>query len=329
MYKLISYSRAVLPVLVIALLASTAATAQKKQGHRSRPAGSKITRSADGSVLWHKVDVANQDTLLGPGGSALQPDLSRVEFVERDTSGTNLKYKIRDAAGTEWIAKIGKEAQAETAAVRLLSALGYYTDVNYLVPTLTIPSVGTFTNVRLALRPKDVDRKELWSWGKTPFEGTPQMRGLLLMMAFINNWDLKATNNHVLKGGGPDRYIVGDLGATFGKTGSNSLPIFFRIGRSRNDPKGYANTKLVSGVSRDKVHIVFHGKNRSRMHNFTKEDARWLADLLLQLKDDQIRDMFRAANYSNSDIDTLTGAVKDRIVQLDRAASDRRINGRR
>src|SRR5207245_1203694 len=111
--------------------------------------------------------------------------------------------------------KIGMEAQPETAAVRLMSALGYYTDVNYLVPSLTIPGKGTFSNVRLALRSKDIDRKDLWSWGKTPFEHTPQMQGLLLMMAFINNWDLKTPNNHVLRGGGLDRYVVTDLGATF------------------------------------------------------------------------------------------------------------------
>ena len=320
MLRLSSFGRVAVFGVMLAVLTS-AVGAQKKHNKTSSP-------SANGhAVLWHRVTVGDQDTYLGPGGSAMQPDLSRIEFIEQEKGGYSTKYKIRDGAGNIWSAKVGKEAQPETAAVRLLSALGYYTDVSYLVPTLTIPGKGTFSNVRLALRPADVDRKQLWSWGKTPFEHTPQMQGLMLMMAFINNWDLKTTNNHVLRGGGPERYIVGDLGATFGKSGSNSLPIFFRIGRSRNDPKGYASTKFVSGVTAYKVNIVFHGKNRSRMHNFTKEDARWLADLLLQLKDDQIRDMFRAANYSPGDIQTLTQAVKDRIQQLDRAANDRKVVG--
>ena len=319
MLKLRSISRAIAPALLIALAISTAQAQRTK--HQSQNSGR--------AVLWHKVDVANQDTYLGPGGAALQPDLSHIEYIDQEKAGHSIKYKIRDGAGNVWVAKLGVEAQPETAAVRLLSALGYYTDVNYLVPTITIPGKGTFSNVRLALRSADVDRKELWSWGKTPFEHTPQMKGLLLMMAFINNWDLKTTNNHILRGGGPERYIVGDLGSSFGKTGFNSLPIFFRIGRSRNDPKGYAKTKLVAGVSDYKVRVVYHGKNRSRMHDFTKEDARWLADLLVQLKDDQIRDMFRAANYSPGQIHTLTKAVKSRIEQLDRAASDRRLAGRR
>jgi len=319
MSKLNVISRAIAPALLL-VLAVTTANAQKTKHH---------SENNGRAVLWHRVDVAAQDTYLGPGGTAMQPDLSHIDFIEQEKGGYSTKYKIRDGAGNVWVAKIGKEAQTETAAVRLLAALGYYTEVNYLVPTLTIPGKGTFSNVRLEARPKDVKRGDIWRWGHTPFENTPQMKGLMLMMAFINNWDMKSANNKVFHTDGLDEYVISDLGATFGKTGFNSLPIFFRIGRSRNDPKGYAKTKFVSGVSDYKVRVVYHGKNRSRMHDFTKEDARWLADLLGQLKDDQIRDMFRAANYSPGEIHTLTKAVKSRIDQLDRAASDRRLAGRR
>ena len=323
MFRFKSLLRPIAPALLITL-SVCAASAQRAKHHRTH------ADNNGRAVLWHKVDIARQDTYLGPGGTAMQPDLSHIEYIEQDKTGHSLKYKIRDGSGRIWIAKIGIEAQPETAAVRLLSALGYYTDVNYLVPTITIPGKGTFSNVRLALRPEDVSRKELWSWGKTPFEHTPQMQGLKLMMALISNWDLKTSNNHVIrKDDAPPTYIVGDLGSTFGRTGSNSLPIFWAIGRSRNDPRGYAKAKFISGTSDYKVHVVFHGKNRSRMHDFTKEDARWLADLLLQLKDEQVRDMFRAANYSPEDVQLLTRAVEDRIHELDRASSDRRLAGRR
>ncbi|MFL6373057.1 MAG: hypothetical protein ACJ73D_00170 [Pyrinomonadaceae bacterium] len=322
MFKLNRITRLAAPALMVALLFGVAA-AQKKKGHLNDNSG------GGRAVLWHKVDVSSQDTYLGPGGAAMQPDLSHIEFIEQEKGGWSTKYKIRDGAGNVWVAKIGPEAQPETAAVRLMAALGYYTEVNYLVPNLTIPGKGTFSNVRLEARPKNVKRGDIWYWGRTPFENTPQMKGLMMMMAFINNWDMKSANNKVFHTSGLDEYVISDLGATFGKTGSNSLPIFFRIGRSRNDPKGYAKTKLVSGVTEDKVRVVYHGKNRSRMHDFTKEDARWIADLLVQLTDDQIRDMFRAANYSSGDIKTLTKAVKSRIDQLDRAANDRRITGMR
>ena len=324
MLKAINGSRTVILVLSIALLVSTA-SGQKRHTHSKRI----DTGDAGRAVLWHKVDVRNQDTYLGPGGTAMQPDLSHIDFIKAEVGGHSKKFRIRDDAGNEWVAKVGDEAQSETAAVRLLASLGYYTEVNYLVPQLTIPGQGSFTNVRLEARPQSVKRGANWSWGRTPFERTPQMQGLKIMMAFINNWDMKRVNNVIFHDDGLDEYVISDLGVSFGKTGSNGLPLFWRIGRSRNKPTDYARTRLVSGVSSNKVRIVYNGKNRSQMHNFTKEDARWLADLLLQLKDDQIRDMFRAANYSPDQVQTLTQAVKDRINQLDRAASDRRIAGRR
>ena len=48
----------------------------------------------------------------------------------------------------------------------------------------------------------------------------------------------------------------------------------------------------------------------------------WLADLLLQLSDKQISDAFRAANYSNEDVNLLTTAVKNRIAALDSATRE-------
>jgi hypothetical protein len=175
--------------------------------------------------------------------------------------------------------------------------------------------------VRLEARPDDVKRGEEWKWGNTPFERTPQMQGLLLMMAFINNWDMKDSNNVIIKNGKERQYVISDLGVSFGKTGSNSLPLFWRIGRSRNNPGDYAKSKYITGVDRNRVKVHFNGKNRGHMRHFTTADARWLATLLTSLSDRQIRDAFRAANYSEANINLLTHAVKDRITQLVRAAN--------
>jgi hypothetical protein len=61
------------------------------------------------------------------------------------------------------------------------------------------------------------------------------------------------------------------------------------------------------------------------MSQLTTADARWLADLLGQLSERQIRDAFRAANYSEANIRTLTTAVRSRIKQLDTAGRDVRL----
>jgi len=280
-------------------------------------------------LLWQNVDIARQDTFLGPGGREMLPDTSRVTFIKEETGGYSKKFRIKDADGRVWVAKVSNEAQSETAAVRLLSAIGYVTEINYLVPRLNIPGKGTFSNVRLEARPEGVKRGKEWKWGSTPFENTPQMKGLMLMMALINNWDMKSANNVLIEDGDAEKYVISDLGVSFGKTGSNPLPLFWRIGRTRNDPQGYSKTRLVSGTSREHVHVVFNGKNRSRMHDFTHQDAAWLAGLLKQLSDKQIRDMFRAANYSNADVSLLTRSLKTRIAQLDAASRDRHITGTR
>jgi hypothetical protein len=278
-------------------------------------------------VLWQRVNIGRQDLFLGPGGREMEPDLSRITFVKEETGGHSKKIRIKDAAGRTWVAKIGDEAQSETSAVRLLSGIGYVTEINYLIPSLNIPGKGTFTNVRLEARSDDVKRGKEWKWGQTPFERTPPMQGLMLMMAFINNWDMKSANNVILKRGNERQYVISDLGVSFGKTGSNPLPLFWRIGRSRNNPGDYAKAKFVKKVDfeDDRVRVVFNGKNRSRMKHFTIADARWLATLLTKLSDKQIRDAFRAANYSSRDVDLLSHAVRDRIGQLARASGDPRL----
>jgi hypothetical protein len=305
-------------LLFLFLILATSITGIAQNDSGKKPKGKPI--------LWESVDVRRQNLFYGPGGAAGQPDARRFTFIREDKGGHSKKYRVKDGSGNVWVAKLGDEAQSETAAVRLLSAIGYQTEINYLLPRMTIQSKGTFSNVRLEARPDDIDRGKEWKWGGTPFERTSQMKGLMLMMAFFNNWDMKSANNVILRDGTYDRYAISDLGVSFGKTGSNSLPLFWRIGRSRNKPSDYANSQFITKVSKDRVKVHFNGKNRSRMGDFTTADARWLADLLGRLSDSQIRDAFRAANYRRGDVELLTKEVRSRIRQLDRAGIDRRVS---
>ena len=165
--------RARLAILVlIALLVPSIETglAQSKKKKKT-PTGT--------PVLWRAPsDIASRDLLLGPGGMAMRPDLSRITFIKEEKGGYSKKYRVRDASGREWVAKIGKEAQSETSAVRLLWAVGYLTEVNYLVPRVTIPGKGTFTNVRFEARPEAWDRVGEWKWKRNPFMRTPEYQGL-------------------------------------------------------------------------------------------------------------------------------------------------------
>jgi hypothetical protein len=271
------------------------------------------------AVLWQPVNTSSLDLYDGPGGDEMQPDLSSIKFIKEEKRGHNKKFRISDGKGRIWIAKLGREAQPETAAVRLLYGLGYKTEINYLVPSLTIPGKGTFKNVRLEARPNDVKRAGEWKWRSNPFVGSKELQGLKIMMIFMTNWDLLDLQNEILHKDGENHYVVSDLGATFGKLGNNNLPIFFRLGRKTGSAKHYVKTRFVKGVERGEVKFAFKGKGRKLMKGITVAEARWLSNLLNKLSDQQIRDIFRAANYGPGDVDLFTRAVKNKIHELDTA----------
>ena len=272
------------------------------------------------NVMREKVNVAERDLFYGPGGKESFPDLSRITFIKEEKNGHTKKYRIRDGKGQIWIAKLGREAKPETAAVRLLYGLGYKTDINYLVPKLTIPGIGTFENVRLETRSENVKSLGNWKWLDNPFRGTNELQGLKIMMVFMKNWDVLDIQNDILEvttaNNKENQYIVSDLGATFGRLGNNNLPLFHRFGRTTGKPNDFAKSKLIRKVINGKVELSYKGKNRDIFEGITVENAKWLYGLLSQLSDKQIAEAFRAANYSPSEIEIYKRAVKSKISEL-------------
>lgn len=285
--------------------------------------------SAQKKVMWEPSNIKQKDLFYGPGGKGMLPDLKKVTFIEEEKEGYNKKYRIKDAAGREWVAKIGREAQSETAAVRLVWALGYKTEINYHVPSITIPGKGTFKDVRLEARPQNIERLDEWSWESNPFLGTKELQGLRIMMVFLTNWDVGDFQNKVLevsgRNGKEHHYIISDLGATLGRLGNNNLPLLYRFGRQIGKSDDYVKAKVVRAVDNDEVVLAYKGKNRFIFDDISVEDAAWVANLLGQLSDKQIRDAFRAAHYTPQEITTFTIGVKNRIEELNRVANDNRL----
>src|SRR5215211_2707389 len=312
--------------LVLFSLASTASAAEDKKEKNPTPAGT--------PVLWRAPDdLPARDLYHGPGGEGMRPDLRRVTFLKEETGGYSTKYRVRDGAGREWVAKLGKEAQAETAAVRLVWAVGYVTEINYLAPCVRIEGApdpgkdfercqgGGFSNVRFEARPENVERLDEWKWSENPFVNTKELKGLVVMMSLLNNWDIKDTNNKIIyvpgAGGrrGELRYIVSDLGATFGRV-KLDVPGLWRIRRNRNDPEDYAKDAFLEDVKGGQVYLFYKGKRQDLFDDIRVEEARWIAGLLSKLSERQIRDAFRAANYSPEEVRILTNAVRERIDEL-------------
>ena len=111
------------------------------------------------------------------------------------------------------------------------------------------------------------------------------------------------------------RFIISDLGATFGKTGGI-------ISRSRNKPSDYVKAEFVRGVKGNVVDFNYGGKMGKAFDGITVDDAKWLASWLSRLSDEQLKDAFRAANYTPEEVDQLAAAVRARINALARLSSN-------
>ena len=295
-------------LLALALSAPAAAAAKDSKKKKALPRGT--------PVLWRDRDPARLDLAAGPGGPGMRPVTRGLRLIKEEKGGWSKKYRVLDARGREWVAKVSREAQSETAATRLVWAAGYETEITYLVPRVNIPGKGTFENVRFEARPKNVKRLDPWAWKQNPFVGTRELEGLKVLMVLLNNWDLKDENNVVIHApsAGELRYAISDLGATFGKGGGPGL--FWRFTRSRNEPEDYADTKFIDKVEDGYVDFHFTGKNKGLVEKVRVEHARWVGERLARLTDGQLAAIFRSANYTPAETRLLTRVVRARVREL-------------
>jgi hypothetical protein len=293
------------------------------------------------ALIWRDPgDTASLDVLNGAGGKAHAPRPGGpFTFIEEDPQGTSPKFDITDGQGVRWKVKLGDETQSETAATRLLWAAGYFVDEDYYLAQLTVKRLpalrrggkfvsagGAVHGARLERKVKAVKKLGTWDWFDNPFVDKRELNGLRVMMSLLNNWDLKAINNSIEDVAGERRYIVTDVGATFGNTG-NSLT------RSKADRDDYSASTFIERASPDFVDFVMHSRpfalsainvpnyrERTRMEQITKHipraDAKWLGGRLSRLSTEQLRDCFRAAGYAGADVERWTDVVRARIAEL-------------
>ena len=309
------------------------------QSVRSRLATRTANHRLYTGALWREpINIASRDLFYGAGGAARKPG-KNFTFLGEDKGGSNPKFEIEDENGAKWKVKLGPEAQSETAATRLVWAAGYFTDEDYYLPEIRINGLkklhrgqsyvladGRITGARLE-RIMENTQSSSWSWFDNPFVHSKEFNGLKVLMAMINNWDLKADNNKmVMQDGGQARYLVSDLGATFGKTGDHLV-------RTRNNIPDFLASKFIKKVDDEEVDFVLHSRphpilifnlpyyiQRTRMegivHHIPRTDARWIGSILAKLSDKQLDDAFRSAGYNAQETRLLAGKIKARIVEL-------------
>ena len=161
------------------------------------------SRPGPAVALWRdRGDVAALNLLDGPGGKSRAPG-TNFTFIKETKGGTSPKFEVEDENGAKWKVKLGPEAKSETAATRLVWAAGYFADEDYYRPQIRVQGMKPLSRgqeyvsdggiVREARLERQGGGKKLkdWSWYETRFVGTREFNGLRVMMALINNWDLK------------------------------------------------------------------------------------------------------------------------------------------
>jgi hypothetical protein len=306
------------------------------------------TNSPPKATLWTDPgDIGSRDLEYGAGGEKAQPH-PPFTFVKEDAKGSNPKFEVQDAEGEKWKVKLGVEARPETAATRLLWAVGYFTDQDYFLPELKVENLptlkrgqefvkpgGIIVGARLKRHPKHTEKNGVWHWGNNPFTGTRELNGLRVMMSLVNNWDLKDENNAVYldKETGNHLYLVDDVGASFGTMG-------YRLGsgRGKGDLGAYKHSKFISHIHKDSVDFgtpahstiigtlgIFSIPNFVTRLNLRwigrqipRQDAKWVGSLLAQLKPEQIQDAFRAAGYNDKQVKEYAKVIEKRIAALEK-----------
>jgi hypothetical protein len=301
------------------------------------------------AILWRDpLDIASLDLRYGVGGKDHQPR-GTFTFLQEDMEGTNPKLDVRDQDGVKWKVKMGAEARPEVVASRLVWAAGYFTTEDYFVEELHIQGLpshlhrgqdqvgpgGTIHNVRLKRAFKGQEKVGTWQWASNPFVSTREFNGLRVLMALVNNWDLKDSNNAIYQ---PKRdngsgeleqiYMVSDLGASFGTSGFT-----LSLDASRGNLSEYKRSKFISSHSGDYVDFAAPGRptliesfnlpvfvHRVDLRwigkHIPRSDAKWMGQVLAQLSPDQLRDAFRAGGYSPQDANEFAAVVQSRIAEL-------------
>jgi hypothetical protein len=328
-------------ILAVAFLASAAIypadVAKKNLVPRSQSARAEDSKA----VIWRDpADIATRNLYYGSGGEENQPH-GPYTFVKEDLKGSNPKFTVHDGRGEKWKVKLGAEARSETAAAHIVWAAGYFTDNDYFVPDLQVAEmprklhrgqklVGAGGVIARARFEREFSSKDegIWKWKSDPFMNTREWNGLRVLMALLNNWDLKDVNNTIYRSDSDSVYTVSDLGATFGTPGIiPSLP------RARDNLASYERSKFITRTTQEYVDFATPARPAwecivdlkdyiHRVHmewigrNIPREDARWIGQVLSRLTPEQLLDAFRGAGYSDDEARAFARVLQARISAL-------------
>ena len=200
-------------------------------------------------------------------------------------------YEVRGADGRAWDVKLGPEAQSEVVASRVLWAMGYHQPATYYVASWQLSGGpgGQQRGARFRLDSPDEEVVGEWAWADNAFVGTQPYRGLIAANICSTAGTGRPTTTASIESRTVRRayrYVVRDLGASFGKTTSSRLlwvlPIPMRgFGQgSRNNIDGFESQDFIERADEGRVEFDFRTFYGSVVDLVRPPDVRWSSGLL-------------------------------------------------
>ena len=278
------------------------------------------------SKVWTPNDIPSMNLRTGPSepGSFALGETMTCDYVDKQLSGMSPKFACRLPNGDELKVKYGGdngEVYGEVAASRLLWALGFGADRMYSVRVICrgCPAkVGGIlrNNGERIIDPATVERKlgareltDKWGWDELdrvdPSKGgatRAERDALKLLAVVLQHSDSKARQQRIVCLDGAESeegrcaaplMMVNDLGVTFGR--ANAM---------NQQPGASVNLADWAGLPVWKTPDACIGNLAGSWTGTLKEPViseegrQFLADRLVQLSDQQLRDMFEAARVN-------------------------------
>lgn len=306
-----------LVVITAAFFASGSAAqdaGQHKESRRSLIARAKV---------WLPVDTPSLDLKAGPSGpGAFAPGATLTcDYLDKKLTGMSPKFACRLPDGDEIKVKYGGsngEVYGEVAASRLLWALGFGADRMYSVRVVCRhcpESVGGILRVNgdRILDPTAVERKmpgrelaDNWSWmeleqvDESAGGATKAERDAFKLAAvLLQHSDSKPQQQRLVcvdespqedARCGTPLMMINDLGVTFGRANAFNVQPGASVHLAQ-----WAKLPVWKGAEGCVGNLAGSVTGTLKEPRISEEGRRFLADLLMRLSDQQIRDMFEAA----------------------------------
>jgi len=295
--------------------------------------------------VWSPTDIPSLDLKAGPkaeGGFAFDEWVT-CQYKERKHTGASPKFACETSPGHELKVKYGPrnaEVFGEVLATRLFWALGFAADTMYPVrvrcqgcPADPAKNPAPAAGVTV-FDPAAIERKlpgrametrpdSGWEWSElddigpqAPLGARAQRDAFKLLAAFVQHTDSKAANQRLLCPPGEEVgktgcrtpvLMVSDLGLTFGRSG------FWIMNMNKNSVSmdDWTHKPVWKDESRCVAQLSQSIAGTLNNPTISEEGRAFLAGLLDQLTDAQLRDLFEAARISRRSADPSNDPDKD------------------